>query len=85
MNKTTLPTATLPTTAIMSIMLNLMMVLMKRMLLQTIEAMRCAHEWLNNKHDFCGGDGDPIKLTGWQYVGYNCIVCIVCVLLSIKW
>lgn len=87
MNKTTLSTSTLkmPTTAILSIILHLTMVLMKRMMLQTIKTIRSVYEWLNSSHDFCGDDGDPIKWTGWQYIGYSCIACVVCVLLCINY
>lgn len=41
--------------------------------------------WLRTSHDFCGQDGDPIKCTGWQFVGYNIAAAVVLVLLSLKY
>lgn len=40
--------------------------------------------WLRASHEFFGQDGEPIKCTGWQFVGYNLAAAAVVVLLSIK-
>lgn len=41
--------------------------------------------WLRASHEFCAQDGDPIRCTGWQFVGYNLAAAAVVVLLSIKY
>ena len=59
---------------------------------RTAAAMRAAHRatitarvWLRASHEFYGQDGDPIKCTGWQFVGYNILVAVVAILLCIKY
>ena len=42
-----------------------------------------ARVWLQSQHSFYGQDGDPIKCTGWKFVGYNIAAAVVDVLLSI--
>ena len=44
-----------------------------------------AAAWLRASHEFFGQDGDPIRCTGWQFVGYNIAAAVVAVLLSIKY
>lgn len=58
----------------------------------TAAALRAAHRatisariWLRASHEFYGKDGDPIRCTGWQFVGYNIAAAVVVVLLSIKY
>ena len=41
--------------------------------------------WLFASHEFFGQDGDPIRCTGWQFVGFNLAAAAVVVLLSIKY
>ncbi len=43
-----------------------------------------ARAWLRASHEFYAQDGDPIRCTGWQFVGYNIAAAVVVVLLSIK-
>ena len=50
-----------------------------------LEALKTARQWLQSQHSFYGGDGDPIKCTGWQFVGYNIIAAVVAILLCIKY
>ena len=59
---------------------------------RTAAALRAAHRatiaarvWLRASHEFYAQDGDPIKCTGWQFVGYNIAAVVVAVLLSIKY
>ena len=47
----------------------------------TIAARLCHH----TSHEFYAQDGDPIKCTGWQFVGYNIAAAVVAILLSIKY
>ena len=41
--------------------------------------------WLRASHEFFAQDGDPIRCTGWQFVGFNLAAAAVVVLLSIKY
>ena len=59
---------------------------------RTTAALRAAHRatiaarvWLRSSHEFFAQDGDPIRCTGWQFVGYNIAAVVVAVLLSIKY
>ena len=59
---------------------------------RTAAALRTAHRatiaarvWLRASHEFFAADGDPIRCTGWQFVGYNIAAAVVAVLLSIKY
>ena len=59
---------------------------------RTAAALRAAHRatitarvWLRASHEFYGQDGDPIRCTGWQFVGYNIVAAVAVVLLSIKY
>ena len=44
-----------------------------------------ARVWLRASHEFFAQDGDPIKFTGWQFIGYNIAAAVAVVLLSIKY
>ena len=48
-------------------------------------ATMAARVWLFASHEFFGQDGDPIRCTGWKFVGYNIAAAAVVVLLSIKY
>ena len=48
-------------------------------------AFKTARQWLRTQHNFYGEDGDPIKCTGWQFVGYNIIAAVVAILLCIEY
>ena len=59
---------------------------------RTAAALRTAHRatitaraWRRASHEFYAADGDPIKCTGWQFVGYNIIAAVVAILLCIKY
>ena len=59
---------------------------------RTAAALRATHRvtiaarvWLRASHEFYGQDGDPIRCTGWQFVGYNIAAAVIVVLLSIKY
>lgn len=59
---------------------------------RTAAALRAAHRatiaarvWLSASHEFYAQDGEPIKCTGWQFIGYNIAAAVVAVLLSIKY
>ena len=59
---------------------------------RTAAALRAAHRatiaacvWLRASHEFYGQDGDPIRCTGWQFIGYNILVAVVSILLCIEY
>ena len=59
---------------------------------RTAAALRAAHRatiaarvWLRASHEFYAQDGDPIRCTGWQFVGHNISAVVIVVLLSIKY
>ena len=59
---------------------------------RTAAALRAAHRatiaaraWLRASHEFYAADRDPIRCTGWQFIGYNIAAVVVAVLLSIKY
>lgn len=59
---------------------------------RTAAALRAAHRatiaarvWLQSQHSFYGQDGDPIKCTGWQFIGYNIAAAVVALLLCIEY
>ena len=59
---------------------------------RTAAALRAAHRatiaarvWLRTSHEFYAQDGNPIRCTGWQFIGYNIAAVVVAVLLSIKY
>lgn len=59
---------------------------------RTTAALKAAHRatiaarvWLRASHEFYAQDGDPIKCTGWQFIGYNILVAVVSILLCIEY
>ena len=59
---------------------------------RTAAALRAAHRatiaaraWLRASHEFYAADGDPIKCTGWQFVGFNLAAAAAVVLLIINY
>ena len=44
-----------------------------------------ARAWLCSSHEFFAQDGDPIRCTGWQFVGYNIAAAVVALLLCIEY
>ena len=59
---------------------------------RTAAALRTAHRatitaraWLRASHEFYAADGDPIRCTGWQFIGYNIAAAVVALLLCIEY
>ena len=59
---------------------------------RTAAALRAAHRatlaarvWLRSSHEFFAQDGDPIRCTGWQFIGYNIAAVVVALLLCIEY
>lgn len=59
--------------------------LVSRTAKNSLAALKTARQWLRTQHSFYGDDGDPIKCTGWQFVGYNIIAAVVAILLCIEY
>ena len=58
---------------------------------RTAAALRAAHRatiaarvWLRASHEFFAEDGDPIRCTGWQFIGYNIAAAAAALLLCIN-
>ena len=58
---------------------------------RTASTMRAAHratistrQWLQAQHSFFAQDGDPIRCTGYQIVGYNIAAAAAALLLCIN-
>lgn len=58
--------------------------LVTRMAKNALAASKTARKWLWAQHSFYGRDGDPIKCTGWQFVGYNLLTAVFVLLLCIE-
>lgn len=73
------------TRALLAALFAVVVLLVSRTAKNTLEALKTARQWLQTQHSFCGDDGDPIKCTGWQFVGYNIIAAVVTILLCIEY
>ena len=73
------------TRALLTALFAVTVLLIARMAENVLTGLRMARQWLQSQHSFYGQDGDPIKCTGWQFVGYNIIAAVVAILLCIKY
>lgn len=73
------------TRALLTALFAVIMLLIARMAENALSGLKMARQWLQAQHSFYGKDGDPIKCTGWQFVGYNIIAAIVVILLCIEY
>lgn len=73
------------TRALLTALLTIVVLLVSRMVKNALTAFKTALQWLQAQHSFYGKDGDPIRCTGWQFVGYNIIAAVVAILLCIKY
>ena len=73
------------TRALLAALLAIVVLLVTRMVKNALTAFKTARQWLQAQHSFYGKDGDPIKCTGWQFVGYNIIAAVVAILLCIEY
>lgn len=71
--------------ALLTALFAVVVLLAARAAKNALAGLKTARQWLQARHEFYGNDGDPIKCTGWQFVGYNIIAAIVAVLLCIKY
>lgn len=73
------------TRALLTALFAVVVLLATRMAKNALTAFKTVRQWLRVQHSFYGKDGDPIKCTGWQFVGYNIIAAVVAILLCVKY
>lgn len=73
------------TRALLTALFAVTVLLIARVAENILTAFKTVRQWLQAQHSFYGKDGDPIKCTGWQFIGYNIAAAVVAVLLSIKY
>jgi hypothetical protein len=76
---------TTSTRALLTALFAVVVLLVSRTVKNALSALKTARQWLQSQHSFYGEDGDAIKCTGWQFVGYNIIAAAVAILLCIKY
>lgn len=77
--------STAGTRALLTALLTIVVLLVARTVKNTLTAFKMARQWLQAQHSFYSKDGDPIRCTGWQFVGYNIIAAVVAILLCIEY
>lgn len=73
------------TRALLAVLFAIVVLIVSRTVKNAMVAIKTAHQWLQTQHSFWGQDSDPIKCTGWQFVGYNIIAAVVALLLCIEY
>ena len=73
------------TRALLTALFAVIVLLATRTVKNALTAFKTVRQWLRTQHSFYGKDGDPIRCTGWQFVGYNFIAAVVAILLCIKY
>ena len=72
------------TRALLTVLFAVIVLLATRMAKNALTAFKTVRQWLKAQHRFYGQDGDPIKCTGWQFVGYNLLTAVFVLLLCIE-
>ena len=73
------------TRALLAALFAVTVLLIARVAENTLTGLKTARQWLQAQHSFYGKDGDPIRCTGWQFIGYNIIAAVVTILLCIEY
>ena len=73
------------TRALLTVLFAVTVLLITRMAENALTGLKIARQWLQAQHSFYGKDGDPIKCTGWQFIGYNFIAVVIALLLCIEY
>ena len=73
------------TRALLTALFAVAVLLIARMVKNVLTGLKMARQWLQAQHSFYGKDGDPIRCTGWQFIGYNIIAAVVTILLCIEY
>ena len=72
------------TRALLTALLAIVVLLVTRTVKNALTAFKKVRQWLRAQHSFYGQDGDPIKCTGWQFVGYNLLTAVFVLLLCVE-
>ena len=72
------------TRALLAALLAIVVLLVTRTVKNALTAFKTVRQWLQAQHSFYGQDGDPIRCTGWQFVGYNLLTAVFVLLLCIE-
>lgn len=73
------------TRALLTALFAVTVLLITRMAKNALAALKTVCQWLRAQHSFYGQDGDPIKCTGWQFIGYNIMAAAVAIVLCIEY
>lgn len=76
---------TADTRTLLTALIAVVVLLINRMAKNTLTRFKTARQWLQAQHSFYAKDGDPIRCTGWQIIGYNIIAALVAFLFCIKY
>ena len=77
--------STAGTRALLTALFAVIVLLITRVAETALTGLKMARQWLRSQHSFYSKDGDPIRCTGWQFVGYNIIAAVVAILLCIEY
>ena len=73
------------TRALLAALLAIVVLLVTRTVKNALTAFKTVRQWLQAQHSFYGKDGDPIRCTGWKFIGYNIIAAVVAILFCIEY
>ena len=73
------------TRALLAALLAIVVLLVTRTVKNVLTAFKTVRQWLQAQHSFYGQDGDPIRCTGWKFIGYNIIAAVVAILFCIEY
>lgn len=74
-----------PVCVLLTVLFAVMVLLVVRTAKNALAGLETARHWLYDSHEFYAQDGDPVRCTGWQFVGYNLAALAVALLLSIRY
>ena len=72
------------TRALLTALIAVIVLLATRMAKKALTGFKTVRQWLQAQHSFYGQDGDPIRCTGWQFVGYNLLTAVFVLLFCIE-
>ena len=73
------------TRALLAALFAVTALLATRMAKSALAGFKTVRQWLQAHHSFYGQDGDPIRCTGWKFIGYNIIAAVVAILFCIEY
>ena len=72
------------TRALLTALFAVAVLLIARVAENVLTGFKTVRQWLQAQHSFYGQDGDPIRCTGWQFVGYNLLTVVFVLLFCIE-